>query len=368
MTQRFTMHEIRTRTYKDRDAWWTVWLVDPLASRLVWLVAPYRAVTPNRLTVSAFLLGIAAAACFWQQSWGWLALGALLFHFSFVIDCMDGKIARLKGTGSVFGAWLDYVFDRLRVVVCTVALMGGQYARTGDFVYVWLGGLVVFLDMFRYLNALQMGKVKGDMRARLAAARGVGSAPPVFVEEALNQQPVGRSAGITTTVDSMGRERPVVDVYGDFRNRFGAFVRIRNLLVRQRIRAHVFSGIEFQMAVFIVGPLTHLVVGTTIAASALLVAFELMLIYKLWTATRSYVKHLAAAGVTSEAQADAVVEAAGLQPSAVVDDPDDLIADEPPAAAPVAPASAGPADAAGPAAAPQVVPPTQATPPTVVSR
>ena len=24
---------------------------------------------------------------------------------------MDGKIARLKGTGSVFGAWLDYVFD-----------------------------------------------------------------------------------------------------------------------------------------------------------------------------------------------------------------------------------------------------------------
>jgi phosphatidylglycerophosphate synthase len=350
MAQRFTLHEIRTRTYKDRDAWWTVWLVDPLASRLVWLVAPYRAVTPNRLTVSAFLLGVAAAACFWQQSHGWLALGALLFHFSFVIDCMDGKIARLKGTGSVFGAWLDYVFDRLRVVVCTVALMGGQYARTGDFVYVWLGGLVVFLDMFRYLNALQMGKVKGEMRARLAAARGIGSPPPLFVEEAVTRQPVGRgAAGPTTTTDSLGRERPVVDVYGDFRNRFGAFVKIRNMLVRQRIRAHVFSGIEFQMAVFIVGPLAHLVVGTTVVASALLVAFELLLIYKLWTATRSYVKHLADAGVASEAEADAVVEAAGLEPSAVLDDPDDLIAEEPPAAQPV-------------------VPPTQPTPPTVVSR
>ena len=338
MAQRFTLQEIRTRTYKDRDAWWTVWLVDPLASRLVWLVAPYRWITPNRLTVSAFFVGVAAAACFWQQSYGWLALGALLFHISFLIDCMDGKIARLNGTGSVFGAWLDYVFDRLRVLVCTVALMGGQYARTGDFIYVWLGGLVIFLDMFRYLNALQMGKVKGDMRARLAAARGVGSAPPVFVEEAVTHQPVGNGGPVlTTTTDTLGRERPVVDVYGDFRNRFGAFVQIRNMLVRQRIRAHVISGIEFQMAVFIVGPLAHLIVGTTVVAAGLLVAFELLLIYKLWTATRSYVKHLAEAGVDSEAEAEAVAEAVGLQPSAVVDDPDELIADEPPAAPVAAP-------------------------------
>jgi hypothetical protein len=56
MAQRFTLDEVRARTYKDRDAWWTVWLVDPLASRLVRLVAPYRSVTPNRLTIAAFLL------------------------------------------------------------------------------------------------------------------------------------------------------------------------------------------------------------------------------------------------------------------------------------------------------------------------
>ena len=63
MAQRLSLGEIRTRTYKDRDAWWTVWLVDPLASRLVWLVAPYRWITPNRLTIAAFLFGVGAAAC-----------------------------------------------------------------------------------------------------------------------------------------------------------------------------------------------------------------------------------------------------------------------------------------------------------------
>ncbi len=307
MAARFTLAEIRTRTYKDRDAWWTVWLVDPLASRLVWLVSPWRWVTPNRLTVSAFLLGVAAAACFWQQTWGWLAAGALLFHLSFVLDCMDGKIARLNGTGSVFGAWLDYVFDRLRVLVCTVALMGGQYARTGDFTYVWLGGLVIFLDMFRYLNALQMGRVKDDMRRRLAAARGEGSTAPVFVEETETLHPTGGTTAGTaaTKVDKFGVERPVVDVYGDFRRRFGTFVRVRNVLVGRRIRAHLFSGIEFQMFVFVVGPLTRWVIGVTTASAALLVAFELLLIVKLWTATRSYVKHLARAGVPGQAGAGA---------------------------------------------------------------
>jgi hypothetical protein len=102
----------------------------------------------------------------------------------------------------------------------------------------------------------------------------------------------------------MGVERPVVDVYGDFRNRFGAFVKVRNLLVRQRIRAHVISGIEFQMAVFIIGPLTLWIIGTTLAAAGLLVAFELLLIYKLWTATRSYTRHLAKAVADTEAPAD----------------------------------------------------------------
>ncbi|GAA2602009.1 hypothetical protein GCM10010435_96650 [Winogradskya consettensis] len=310
MAQRFTLGEIRTRTYKDRDAWWTVWLVDPLASRLVWLVAPVRWITPNLLTMGAFLLGFVSAYCFAQGDYPWLIAGAVVFHLSFVLDCMDGKIARLKGTGSVFGAWLDYVFDRLRVVVCAVALMGGQYAKTDNIHYLWLAGVVIFLDMFRYLNALQMGKVKNDMRRRLEAAQGDGVAPPMFVEETDMEQPVGAST-LTTAVDSKGAERPVVDVYGDFRAKLGPLVKVRNALVRQRIRAHLFSGIEFQMFVFILGPLTNQIMFFTILSAVLLAAFELLLIYKLYTATKSYARTMAKIGVTSEAQAEAGAVAAG---------------------------------------------------------
>ena len=315
MAQRFGLAEIRARTYKNRDAWWTVWLVDPLASRLVRLVSPWRWITPNRLTTAAFALGLAAAACFWQQSYPALVAGALLFHLSFVLDCMDGKIARLNGTGSVFGAWLDYVFDRLRVLVCTIALFGGQYVRTGNFAYVWLAGMVIFLDLFRYLNALQISKVKQDMKAKLAEARGLDDPAPVFLEETDDQHPVGAQGVGATAVDSAGTERAVVDVYGDFRTKFSAFVRVRNFLIRQRIRAHLFSGIEFQMFVFIIGPLTGWIIGTSVVAGVLLTGFELLIIYKLWTATKSYTRLLAQITAGSAADAETgdpvAVEAVG---------------------------------------------------------
>jgi phosphatidylglycerophosphate synthase len=299
MAQRPSLATIRERTYKRRDAWWTVWLVDPLASRLVWLVAPWRWVTPNRLTFGAFLVGLGSAYCFWQQDYMWLLAGAVLYHLSFVLDCMDGKIARLNGTGSLFGTWLDYVFDRLRVLACAIGLFGGQYMRTEEVIYPLLATLVIFMDMFRYLNALQMAKVKLSMKERLlTAAQAVGAKKPEFVEETDDEAPVGPAEST----------RAQVDVHDDFRTKFSFFVRVRNLLLRQRIRAHVFSGIEFMMFVFIVGPLIGQIVVTTVVSSALLLAFEALLVYKLWTTTKTFAKRLKKMEATANAeQAPALV-------------------------------------------------------------
>ena len=241
---RASLAEIRSITYKPRDSWWTVWLVDPLASRLVWLVAPVRWITPNVLTMAAFVVGLASAYAFWQADRAGLIIGALLFHLSFVLDCMDGKIARLNGNGSAFGAWLDYIFDRLRVVACIVTLFGGQYQRTDDFIYIWLAGVVLFLDMFRYLNNLQMNQVWAQIR---------GGKPPA-----------------------------------DEGTDLGDLTGVRNVLVRQRIRPHLFGGIELMMFVFIIGPLINQVVIVTIGSAVLMMAFELLLIANLYRASRRY--------------------------------------------------------------------------------
>nr|WP_223874252.1 CDP-alcohol phosphatidyltransferase family protein [Salinispora mooreana] len=284
MASGVTVAEVQAKTYKERDSWWTVYLVDPLASRLVWLVARYPWVTPNRLSVAAFILGLGSAAAFAAATPGWLIVGAVIFHLSFVVDCMDGKVARLNGTGSLFGAWLDYILDRVRVLVCTIALMGGQYARTGDVTFLVVGGGIVFLDMFRYLNAMQLAKVKRKMRQNLAIR--INALPDQTSVVAPDYDEADLEGADSSVVAVM--QRPELVMEREFRSRFTGFTRLRDLLIRSRVRVHIFSGIEFHMAVFIIGPLTGAVLAVSIVAGALLLLFELALIFKLWLSTRSY--------------------------------------------------------------------------------
>ncbi len=279
--------EIRERTYKSRDAWWTVLLVDPVAVHLVRWVAPYRWVTPNLLSWLAAALGLGAAAAFLRATPGGLLLGALLFHLAFVVDCMDGKVARLNGTGTAFGAWLDYMLDRVRVVTCTIALCGGQWAIDRSPAWLVLGGVLVFLEMFHNLNSREIERTKNGMKATLAAT-GTG---PRFVEEVMTEVPAGTVAA--------GPD--VVDVNEEFRARFGGFVAFRNALRRSRIRPNLVSTIEYAMGCFIVAPVAGALAGpgamagTIVGASVLLLAFDLLIIYKLYLSTRGFERELARA-------------------------------------------------------------------------
>lgn len=313
--------EIRQRTYKSRDAWWTVLLVDPIAVHIVRWVAPYPRITPNLISVVAFTFGLGAAVCFLFATPGWLVAGALLFHVAFILDCVDGKVARLNGTGTVFGAWLDYMMDRVRVVTCTATLVGAQWYVTGNDLWLALGGLIVFLEMFHNLNALESLRVKGHMRAKLSAqhkrrseALGDDSGlPPRFVEEVMKEVP----AGTATDEDLTGVTRTVVDLNQEFRSKFGFFVKLRNVLRRGRIRPNLVSTIEFAMFVFIVAPLAgaafgqRAFLGVIIGISALIMLFDAAIIYKFYLTTQGFQRQLSRA----TAEADAAEAAAAAQHS-----------------------------------------------------
>lgn len=299
--------EVRRITEKKRDAWWTVILVDPVATPLVrWTVMRTR-ITPNQITWGAFLLGLVSAAFFAQGDWQWLVAGAVVYHFSFILDCMDGKVARLTGTGSVFGAWLDFVFDRIRVMACAVALMGGQFHRTGDAFYIWAAVAVVALDTLRYINGLEIFKIRHTMRKQIkvrmrAARRAENEAELAFMEDLLRENPEAdieqdlqktqSEQGVPQTPEASELEpkRQVIDLHQEFRGKFPAYLRARSFLLRHRIRTHLVSGIEFQMGVFMIGPLFDVVLPATIISGAMLLVFELAIIYKLLLSTRDFTR------------------------------------------------------------------------------
>jgi hypothetical protein len=265
-----TVAEVKARTAKERDSWWTVLLVDPLALRLTRLVAPLRWLTPNRITLIAFTFGMLAAVCFAQASRGWLIAGAVLYYIGFLWDCVDGKIARLNGTGTIFGMWLDYILDQVRIIICVSALFGAQYLATRNVAYLVVGAGVLTLDLFHYVNSQEIFQINTEMRTRLDAAR---TRAGVVVEE--------------SAADAKKRpgNRSMLDLTGGAGG--GLFGRVRGALRRSRIRPHLVGGIEFQMAVLIVAPLTGWIIPVTVVAGALMIVFELAVIYLVYRAARS---------------------------------------------------------------------------------
>ncbi|WP_165634769.1 CDP-alcohol phosphatidyltransferase family protein [Thermostaphylospora chromogena] len=294
---------------KPRDAWWTVLLVDPIACRLVLFLANRTSVTPNQITAVAFLMGMCAAACFATGERGYLALGALFFHLGFIADCVDGKLARVKGNGTVFGLWLDFILDQVRLVVCSFALAFGLVHSTGRPEMAYLAGVIIALDLARYLNGPQMAKVRRTMRYRLMKAmseigkedRGGLDRSVAGIGHDITGEPDDGGGDAAEGKQRKGRIRRRVrkravhrGIHGGIAARFPWYHRVRERLLAHRIRTHLISGIEYQMAVFVVAPLmgptaVPYMVG---AFGTLLMFFESLLVYKLWISTRDFGKEM----------------------------------------------------------------------------
>lgn len=109
----------RDQIVKPLDAWWTVLFVDPVATRAIPVLAGLRWVTPTRVTLLAHVLGIVSAVLFATDH---LLVGGLVFEVRFVLDCIDGKLARATGRSSLSGQLLDTVGDRVVFMANVVAL------------------------------------------------------------------------------------------------------------------------------------------------------------------------------------------------------------------------------------------------------
>jgi phosphatidylglycerophosphate synthase len=78
--------------------------------------------TPNHLTLIGFAIAVVAAIAAAQQAW---FVAGLLVVFGGVFDLFDGALARVTGTASRLGAFMDSVFDRAGEGVVYVGIVAG---------------------------------------------------------------------------------------------------------------------------------------------------------------------------------------------------------------------------------------------------
>ena len=128
----------RHLTYQPLGRFWAF----PLAEQLAAALEPTR-VRPNGLTLLAGALMLAAAglAAFGGSGAVPYVTTALALAAALVLDTADGRLARLQGTGSAFGRWLDQVLDELADLALHAAIAWSVFQSTGQPGWLVLGTL-----------------------------------------------------------------------------------------------------------------------------------------------------------------------------------------------------------------------------------
>ncbi len=183
---------IYRQSKKQRDNFWTEWCSRPPAAVVVWLLRP-TPITPNQVTfLSLAVFAAGAAALIARRGQVGLIAAAIVFQLSYVLDCVDGQLARLKQMASPVGALLDFLMDEVKAFLLVGAASVRLWRDDGDvrWLLVGIAGLVVaatgialttFMRREEYVSATRKGPANANPTAT-AAARRLG--PVALVEAA----------------------------------------------------------------------------------------------------------------------------------------------------------------------------------------
>ncbi|NNN32931.1 CDP-alcohol phosphatidyltransferase family protein [Streptomyces sp. S3(2020)] len=147
---------------KSRDGFFTTHFISPY-SRYIARWCARRGLTPNQVTTASLLTAlIAAGSAATGTRAGFIAAGVLLIA-SFVLDCVDGQIARYSLQYSTLGAWLDATFDRAKEYAYYAGLALGA-ARGGDDVWALALGAMI-LQTCRHVVDFSFNEANHDATA-----------------------------------------------------------------------------------------------------------------------------------------------------------------------------------------------------------
>lgn len=125
------------------------------------VVRAFAHVSPDVLTITGLILNGVACAFFAfsggkdYREPGLLQTGGLVALLASVFDMLDGRVARLRGRGTKFGAYLDSTMDRYSDMVLYMGLMI-LYARvdaTPQMVLVWVAAFGSFMTSYARARA-----------------------------------------------------------------------------------------------------------------------------------------------------------------------------------------------------------------------
>ncbi|MET0425351.1 MAG: CDP-alcohol phosphatidyltransferase family protein, partial [Actinoplanes sp.] len=149
---------------KEKDDFFTTYAVSNW-SPIVTKAAARLGLSPSAVTAVSVLFAVAAALAFWQASRPAMIAGAILLYLGFVLDCVDGQVARYTRRFGAFGGWLDTMADRAKEYAAYAGLAAG--AERIGLPYAWpLAITAILLQTVRHMTDTWYGALHDEAAAR----------------------------------------------------------------------------------------------------------------------------------------------------------------------------------------------------------
>ena len=132
-------------TFKPREEWWSRVFATPVACWILLVVADWRLITPNRLTLLSLATALVACLLITTGEKANFLIAAAVVQISYILDCMDGQLARYRNASSRSGAFVDKWSDYVKFPVILLALTIDAFHRDPSLTPVVLGFTAVFL-------------------------------------------------------------------------------------------------------------------------------------------------------------------------------------------------------------------------------
>ncbi|MFC1598228.1 CDP-alcohol phosphatidyltransferase family protein [Patescibacteria group bacterium] len=123
---------------------------------------------PNHFTAISLVLGLLAAGFFSMGDYTSLVIGVIVLNISFICDCADGQLSRLKGLQSKMGHWFDYHSDKLKDGALLLGLAYGAFINSGSTLW-WIFVIVfaaIFFQFMRNITALNRDNFKLEQEGK----------------------------------------------------------------------------------------------------------------------------------------------------------------------------------------------------------
>lgn len=174
--------------YRASGNWMARRISRPAALRVTWIIAPY-GFSAHLATAAATAVALAAACSFGLGTVASCFVGAILLQLWYLLDHVDGQLARFNGRSSLDGIQLDYLMHHVVNLALPISLGYGMARHHGE---PWL-----LLGMAFALGLLLLG-LANDTRYKAFIARLKQLEGPLMVIERQAREEVAADTGRPT--------------------------------------------------------------------------------------------------------------------------------------------------------------------------